>query len=103
MKEETHSKIYLGLIIFLILVCGGLAYGIYYGADHLNKPDKGHAGTVLAICVTALILTIILITYLTHEYFRHKKTLLQKKKGEKDQKKEDDKDQKKMEKSYMGK
>jgi len=96
MKEETHSKIYLGLIIFLILVCGGLAYGIYYGADHLNKPDKGHAAAVLGVCVTALILTIVLITYLTHEYFRHKKTLPQKKK-----KKKGEKDQKKIEDNYM--
>ena len=99
MNEETHSKLYLGLIIFLILVCGGLAYGIYYGADHLNKPDKEHAAAVLGVCVTALILTIVLITYLTHEYLRHKKTLPQKKKkGDKDKK-----DQKKIEDSYMKK
>lgn len=97
MNEETHSKLYLGLIIFLILVCGGLAYGIYYGADHLNKPDKEHAAAVLGVCVTALILTIVLITYLTHEYLRHKKTLPQKKK------KGEDKDQTEVENSYMKK
>ena len=96
MKEELRSKIYLGLILFLILVCGGLGYGIYYGIDHLNKPDKIHGFVVLGACGAGLILSIILITYLAYEYLKYLKTLPKKK-----EKKKEDKNQTKIENENM--
>ena len=82
MKPETHSKIFLGLLIFFILMIGPIIYGIYYGSTRLNEPDRNHPMTVLIVSVIGLVLILALIFYFYYEYRKFNKTLPPKKKGE---------------------